>query len=85
MNQMEIAQDEGGDPRPAVTVDMILFVFQESALRVLLIRRSHEPFLGKWALPGGFGRRKLKINSASVVLFWRPWSQIYSFVGLVGS
>ncbi|MFM7171641.1 MAG: NUDIX hydrolase [Caldilinea sp.] len=51
---MEIAQDVGGPPRPAVTVDMILFVFQEGALRVLLIRRSHEPFLGKWALPGGF-------------------------------
>ena len=41
-------------PRPAVTVDIILFVFQEEQLRVLLIRRAHEPFQGKWALPGGF-------------------------------
>ncbi len=51
---MEISQDEGGDHRPEVNEDMILFVFLGSALRVLLIRRSHEPFLGKWALPGGF-------------------------------
>jgi len=41
-------------PRPAVTVDIILFVFQEEQLRVLLIRRANEPFKEKWALPGGF-------------------------------
>jgi len=41
-------------PRPAVTVDIILFVFQEEQLRVLLIRRANDPFKGKWALPGGF-------------------------------
>jgi 8-oxo-dGTP diphosphatase len=41
-------------PRPAVTVDIILFVFQEDQLRVLLIRRANEPFKEKWALPGGF-------------------------------
>lgn len=41
-------------PRPAVTVDIILFVFQQEQLRVLLIRRANEPYKGKWALPGGF-------------------------------
>jgi 8-oxo-dGTP diphosphatase len=41
-------------PRPAVTVDIILFVFQQDQLRVLLIRRANEPYKGKWALPGGF-------------------------------
>jgi 8-oxo-dGTP diphosphatase len=41
-------------PRPAVTVDMILFAYQEGKLTVLLIRRTHDPFGGKWALPGGF-------------------------------
>ena len=41
-------------PRPAVTVDIILFVFQEDQLRVLLIRRANDPFKGKWALPGCF-------------------------------
>ena len=41
-------------PRPAVTVDIILFVFQQDQLRVLLIRRANDPYKGKWALPGGF-------------------------------
>jgi 8-oxo-dGTP diphosphatase len=40
-------------PRPAVTVDVVL-VTREPQPRVLLIRRKHEPFAGKWALPGGF-------------------------------
>jgi 8-oxo-dGTP diphosphatase len=40
-------------PRPAVTVDIVL-VSREKDPRVLLIRRKHEPFAGKWAIPGGF-------------------------------
>jgi 8-oxo-dGTP diphosphatase len=40
-------------PRPAVTVDLVL-VTTEARPRVLLIRRRHEPFAGRWALPGGF-------------------------------
>ena len=39
--------------RPALTVDLVL-VSRRAPLRVLLIRRKHEPFAGKWALPGGF-------------------------------
>jgi 8-oxo-dGTP diphosphatase len=33
---------------------MILFAFQNDELTVLLIRRTHDPFAQKWALPGGF-------------------------------
>jgi 8-oxo-dGTP diphosphatase len=40
-------------PRPAVTVDVVI-VTRKKPHRVLLIRRKHEPFAGKWALPGGF-------------------------------
>ncbi|NDV67037.1 NrtR DNA-binding winged helix domain-containing protein [Bacteroides sp. 224] len=41
-------------PRPAVTTDCVIFGFDEGELKVLLIERGIEPFLGKWALPGGF-------------------------------
>lgn len=41
-------------PRPAVTVDIVLFAFVEHELRMLLIQRRGEPFAGRWALPGGF-------------------------------
>jgi len=42
-------------PRPALTVDCVIFGLDESQeLKVLLIERRHEPFAGKWALPGGF-------------------------------
>jgi 8-oxo-dGTP diphosphatase len=41
-------------PRPALTVDCLLFGFDEGELKILLIERSHEPFKGFWALPGGF-------------------------------
>lgn len=41
-------------PRPAVTTDCVIFGFDEGELKVLLIERGIEPYLGKWALPGGF-------------------------------
>ena len=41
-------------PRPAVTVDTVVFTIRNQDLKVLLIRRSHDPEAGCWALPGGF-------------------------------
>lgn len=40
--------------RPALTVDAVVFGFDEEDLKVLLIERDLEPFAGTWALPGGF-------------------------------
>lgn len=41
-------------PRPALTVDLAVFRRAEDRWQVLLIQRKHEPFAGRWALPGGF-------------------------------
>ena len=41
-------------PRPALTVDCVVFGLDEEDLKVLLIQRDLAPFHGKWALPGGF-------------------------------
>jgi 8-oxo-dGTP diphosphatase len=40
--------------RPALSVDCVVFGLDEAKLNVLLIERGLAPFLGKWALPGGF-------------------------------
>ncbi len=41
-------------PRPALTVDCVVFGLDASDLKVLLIERGSQPFAGHWALPGGF-------------------------------
>lgn len=41
-------------PRPALTVDAVVFRNNNGKREVLLIRRKHYPFEGMWALPGGF-------------------------------
>lgn len=41
-------------PRPAVTVDCVVFLREENEWKVLLIQRDKPPFEGDWALPGGF-------------------------------
>lgn len=41
-------------PHPSVTTDCVIFGFDGTKLRVLLVERGVEPYKGRWAFPGGF-------------------------------
>lgn len=41
-------------PRPAVTVDLVIFAGNGNDRKVLLIQRARDPYMGLWAFPGGF-------------------------------
>jgi len=40
--------------RPSVTVDVCVFTVADGDIEVVLVRRREPPFVGAWALPGGF-------------------------------
>ncbi|MFP3388347.1 NUDIX hydrolase [Brevibacillus sp. SIMBA_040] len=59
------AYDASQFDRPSVTVDMLVFTVSDEeeknyrklspkSLNILLVKRGDHPFLGQWALPGGF-------------------------------
>jgi 8-oxo-dGTP diphosphatase len=48
------AYDPRAFPPVAITVDVVILTVQQGQLGVLLVRRGTHPFLGRWALPGGF-------------------------------
>ncbi|MFC4633421.1 NUDIX domain-containing protein [Dokdonia ponticola] len=37
-----------------LSVDAVVFGYEEGVISVLLIKRKYNPFKGKWAIPGGF-------------------------------
>src|SRR6516225_2023111 len=52
-------------PRAALTVDCVVFGFDDGELKLLLIQRAQDPFKGKWALPGGFVRVDETVDEAA--------------------
>ena len=52
-------------PRPALTVDIVLFHRSGVDIEVLLIKRGREPFKGRWALPGGFVDKDESLEAAA--------------------
>ena len=49
-----------------VTTDEVIFTIEDEKLKVLLVKRAHEPFKGKWAIPGGFIRISETIDAAAL-------------------
>lgn len=52
-------------PRPALTVDIVVFGIDEDDLKVMLIQRDLAPYEGQWALPGGFVRVDETLDDAA--------------------
>jgi 8-oxo-dGTP diphosphatase len=53
-------------PRAALAVDVVVFALDEDELQAMLIQRDLAPFLGSWALPGGFVRVEETLEQAAV-------------------
>ena len=49
-----------------VTTDVVIFTIKDDQLKVLLVKRAHEPFKGKWALPGGYIRISETLDDAAL-------------------
>ena len=41
-------------PHPSVTTDCVIFGFDGTRMKVLLVQRGIDPYKGRWAFPGGF-------------------------------
>ena len=39
-----------------ITVDVVILTIKNNNIQVLLVKRTTEPFKGRWAIPGGYIR-----------------------------
>lgn len=69
--------DAGKFERPSVTVDMLVFTIMnemkesyrklpEKVLKILMVKRGNHPFMGYWALPGGFVDMEESLDDAAL-------------------
>jgi len=49
----------------AVTADIVIFTIRKKELQVVLVERGEGPFLGRWALPGGFLKPDEDLDAAA--------------------
>jgi len=65
---------------PLLAVDTVL----HNENQVLLIKRGHPPYLGKWALPGGFVEIGETVEAAAVRETWEETGLSVKLTGLLG-
>lgn len=49
-----------------ITVDVVILTIKNNSLKVLLVKRTNEPFKGRWAIPGGFIRLSENLDQAAL-------------------
>ena len=49
-----------------VTVDVVILTIIKNKLKVLLLKRTNEPFRGRWSIPGGFIRLSENLDDAAL-------------------
>ncbi len=75
--QFLAAYDARKFERPSITVDMLIFTvtdedkenyrkLPEKVLRLLMIKRGDHPYIGQWALPGGFVQMDESLDEAAL-------------------
>jgi 8-oxo-dGTP diphosphatase len=76
-------------PRPAITVDIAIFMPKDDDFLLLLIQRANEPYRGLYALPGGFmeidetlGKAASRELEEETGLKALPLTQVYTFSAL---
>ena len=66
--------------KPSVTADGLLIEDNQ----IVLIKRKHDPFIGQWALPGGFVEYGEKTEDTVIREFREETGLETTIVGLVG-
>ena len=51
-----------------ITVDVVILTIRNNTLQVLLVKRTNEPFKGRWSIPGGFIRLSENLDEAALRL-----------------
>ena len=51
------------NPRFYISVDCIIFGFNEGELNLLLLKRNFQPAMGEWSLMGGFVQRRKMLDN----------------------
>ena len=51
-------------PKPSLTADICIFAHSD-VTEILLVKRGGHPYIGKWALPGGFANKNEPIEKTA--------------------
>ena len=49
-----------------ITVDVVILTIKNNNIHVLLVKRTTEPFKGKWAIPGGYVKLSENLDEAAM-------------------